>query len=112
MKLANLDGRAVVVTPEGVIDLHSASAGRFSTLLDDSVTRIAEIRTWLAAADPEVDPTTTLATLEADASRLGPPVTDPRQIFAIGLNYRDHTAENHVPAPDPPLPLTKQPPAL
>ncbi|MFJ9377191.1 fumarylacetoacetate hydrolase family protein [Streptomyces sp. NPDC101455] len=112
MKLANLDGRAVVVTPEGVIDLNSASNGRFSTSLDASVTRVAEIRQWLAATRPKADPTITLAMLEADASPLGPPVTDPRQIFAIGLNYRDHSAENNAPVPDAPLVFTKWPSSL
>ncbi|WP_405729073.1 fumarylacetoacetate hydrolase family protein [Streptomyces sp. NBC_00028] len=112
MKLANLDGRAVVVTPEGVIDLNTASDGRFSTSVDASVTRIAEISQWLAATHPKADSTTTLAMLEADASRLGPPVTDPRQIFAIGLNYRDHSAETGAPIPDAPLAFTKWPSSL
>ncbi|MCD7445615.1 fumarylacetoacetate hydrolase family protein [Streptomyces sp. NPDC021056] len=112
MKLANLDGRAVVVTPEGVIDLHTASGGHFSASPDAVVSRIREIRRWLAATRPEPDTRTTLATLKADASRLGPPVTDPRQIFAIGLNYVDHTAETDTPVPEAPLVFTKFPSSL
>ncbi|MCW8378672.1 fumarylacetoacetate hydrolase family protein [Streptomyces justiciae] len=112
MKLANLDGRAVVVTPEGVIDLNTASGGRFSASPDAAVTRIAEIRQWLTAGRPQADPRTTLATLESDPSRLGPPVTDPRQIFAIGLNYADHSSETNTPVPDAPLVFSKWPSSL
>ena len=31
---------------------------------------------------------------------LGPPVPEPRQVVAIGLNYRGHAAEIGMPVPD------------
>ena len=46
--------------------------------------------------------------LVADAS-LGAPVSRPRQVFGIGLNYRDHAGESGVPLPPAPLTFTKFP---
>jgi 2-keto-4-pentenoate hydratase/2-oxohepta-3-ene-1,7-dioic acid hydratase in catechol pathway len=45
-------------------------------------------------------------------ARLLPPVTDPRKIICIGLNYRDHAAESGVPAPPEPVLFSKYPTAL
>lgn len=44
----------------------------------------------------------------ADA-RLGPPVPAPRQVFGIGLNYRDHAGETGMDLPPAPLTFTKFP---
>lgn len=44
-----------------------------------------------------------------DPSRLGPPVPAPRQVFGIGLNYRDHAAESAMELPPAPLTFTKFP---
>jgi 2-keto-4-pentenoate hydratase/2-oxohepta-3-ene-1,7-dioic acid hydratase in catechol pathway len=46
--------------------------------------------------------------LVADAA-LGAPVPQPRQVFGIGLNYRDHAGESGVPLPPAPLTFTKFP---
>ncbi len=40
---------------------------------------------------------------------LGAPVPRPRQVFGIGLNYRDHAGESGVPLPPAPLTFTKFP---
>ncbi len=40
---------------------------------------------------------------------LGPPVTKPRQVFGIGLNYRDHAGESGAALPPAPLTFTKFP---
>ena len=46
----------------------------------------------------------------ADPNRFGAPVPAPRQVFAIGLNYRDHAAEADMQVPDAdPLVFTKFP---
>jgi 2-keto-4-pentenoate hydratase/2-oxohepta-3-ene-1,7-dioic acid hydratase in catechol pathway len=44
----------------------------------------------------------------ADAT-LGAPVSQPRQVFGIGLNYRDHAGESGVTIPPAPLTFTKFP---
>ncbi|MFG2968137.1 MULTISPECIES: fumarylacetoacetate hydrolase family protein [unclassified Streptomyces] len=109
MKLANLDGRTVIVTAGGVVDLETASHRRFPAHPDAALTRIPEIRDWLAAARPTPDASLTLADLEADPTRLGPPVTRPGQILAVGLNYRAHGAETGLGVPDAPLVFAKFP---
>ena len=43
---------------------------------------------------------------------LGAPVPSPRQVFGIGLNYADHTAESGMPAPPAPLTFTKFPSSI
>lgn len=40
---------------------------------------------------------------DADAVRLGPPVTDPQKIICLGLNYRDHAKEAGLGAPAAPM---------
>ena len=40
---------------------------------------------------------------------LGAPIPRPRQVFGIGLNYRDHAGESDVPLPPAPLTFTKFP---
>ncbi len=42
-------------------------------------------------------------------ARLGPPVPAPRQVFGIGLNYRDHVGESGMELPSAPLTFTKFP---
>jgi 2-keto-4-pentenoate hydratase/2-oxohepta-3-ene-1,7-dioic acid hydratase in catechol pathway len=44
--------------------------------------------------------------------RLGPPVPRPSQVFAIGLNYRDHAEEAGLPIPEQPMVFTKFPSCL
>jgi 2-keto-4-pentenoate hydratase/2-oxohepta-3-ene-1,7-dioic acid hydratase in catechol pathway len=46
--------------------------------------------------------------LVADAA-LGAPVPQPRQVFGIGLNYRDHAGESGMALPPAPLTFTKFP---
>jgi 2-keto-4-pentenoate hydratase/2-oxohepta-3-ene-1,7-dioic acid hydratase in catechol pathway len=40
---------------------------------------------------------------------LGAPIPEPRQVFGIGLNYRDHAGESGAPLPPAPLTFTKFP---
>ena len=54
----------------------------------------------------------TAADGDVAGTELGAPVPRPRQVFAIGLNYADHTAESGMPAPPAPLTFTKFPSAI
>jgi 2-keto-4-pentenoate hydratase/2-oxohepta-3-ene-1,7-dioic acid hydratase in catechol pathway len=47
-----------------------------------------------------------------DVEDLGAPVPDPRQVFAIALNYAPHAAEAGYTAPDLPLVFTKWPTSI
>jgi len=106
MRLANLDGRAVLVTPAGVVDVAHASGGRFGA---DPMAVVAEwdaVASWAngqapGATDGPVDP-----------MRLGPPIPRPTKVFGVGLNYRDHAAEAGLDVPKAPLIFTKFPTCL
>jgi len=106
MRLANYDGRAVCVTDDGFFDLADVSDGAFSSSLDDVLGDLKTLTNWYASTQPSathhVDP------LEfARESALGPVVSAPSQIFAVGLNYRHHAAEMGLALPTQPLVFTK-----
>lgn len=106
MRLANLDGRAVLVVGDGVIDLARASDGRFGPDPMTALVRWDALAEWAAgraagAVDGPLDPT-----------RLGPPVPRPAKVFGVGLNYRDHAEEAGLAVPEAPLIFTKFPTCL
>ena len=102
MKLANVDGRLVVRLPEGDVDVETASAGRFAADPQAVYAHWEEFRAWAdgLALGVEVTPA-------AEAESLGPPVPAPGQVFAIGLNYREHAAEAGLAVPEAPPTFTK-----
>lgn len=107
MKLANLANRATLVTSTGIVDIADASGGRFSSHPDQALGCLTDIHAWYRATGPIPDDTHTVHTLAGDPSPLGPPVTNPGQIFAVGLNYADHSEETGLTVPDAPLVFTK-----
>jgi 2-keto-4-pentenoate hydratase/2-oxohepta-3-ene-1,7-dioic acid hydratase in catechol pathway len=104
MKLANLDGRLVLVLADGVVDVANATGNRFGpdpmTAFDDWTTFID----WAAGV--------TESTAPLDESQLCCPVPLPRQVFGIGLNYRSHAEESGMAVPDVPATFTKFPASL
>lgn len=107
MRLANYQGRATLVL-DGLtgVDVHTASAGRFGPELPAIFTRWDEFVAWAAEAE-------LIGTVTIDLSQLGSPSPEPRQVFAVGLNYRDHAAESGFAVPDrlPPV-FTKFPTSI
>lgn len=103
-RLANLDGRAVLIGGENWHDLAAASNGSFSGDPMEAVHRHAELHTiQLDSRSPE----------GAVASAVfGPPVPCPRSVFAIGLNYAEHAGEANMDLPESPLVFTKFPSCL
>ena len=103
-RLANLDGRAVLIDGENWHDLAAASNGSFSGDPMEAVHRHAELHTiQLNSRSPE----------GAVASAIfGPPVPCPRSVFAIGLNYAGHAGEADMDLPESPLVFTKFPSCL
>jgi 2-keto-4-pentenoate hydratase/2-oxohepta-3-ene-1,7-dioic acid hydratase in catechol pathway len=100
MRIGNLAGRLVIVGSSGAIDVEQASEGRFASDPQAIYDRWDEFRQW-AAQGPSSNAT---AYNPAD---LGAPAPRPRQLFAIGLNYRDHVAESGFGLPDQPPVFTK-----
>ena len=103
-RLANLDGRAVLIDGENWHDLAVASNGSFSGDPMEAIHRHAELHAiQLNSRPPE----------GAVASAVfGPPVPRPRSVFAIGLNYAEHAGEADMDLPESPLVFTKFPSCL
>ncbi|HEY5111837.1 MAG TPA: fumarylacetoacetate hydrolase family protein [Acidimicrobiales bacterium] len=106
MRLANLAGRSTIVTDEGLIDVATSSNGAFSASVDKCVGQIDKLRVWFSAAQPNPSDSTPPDALYGDP-RLGPVVTVPQQIFAVGLNYRHHAEEMGLDLPTQPMIFTK-----
>ena len=104
MRIANIDGRAAIVLPDGIADIATVSDGRFGP---DPMSVYSAWDDFVAFA-----PTVTTRTAPLDEAALRNPVPLPRQVFAIGLNYRQHAAESGRSSMDVPATFTKFPAAL
>lgn len=100
MRLANLAGRAVLLQGERALDVERASQGRFGADPMGPWQDWAAFTDWAAGAD-------LAQAQEYEAADLGAPVPAPRQVFAIGLNYRDHAAEADLDIPENLVVFTK-----
>ncbi|WP_211126543.1 fumarylacetoacetate hydrolase family protein [Streptomyces yatensis] len=99
MRTTTRAGRMCLVTGEAVIDVEQASAGRFPA---DPLAVFEEwdaFRSWAAELEA--------AGVQAPAGPDGSVSPTPRQVFAIGLNYRDHAEEAGLAAPESPSVFTK-----
>lgn len=105
-RLANVDGRAVLVHGEHYTDLATHSSG---ALGPDPMAALArpDLLAELSAGLDDASVTGLLADVT-----LGPPVPRPQKSFGIGLNYADHAAEGGVELPESPLVFTKFPSCL
>lgn len=101
MRVANLAGRAVLIDGERALDIHDASSGRFGP---DPAGVYAE---WSAFADWATTAAAAGKGIAFDRRDLAAPSPTPSQVFAIGLNYRDHAAETGLDAPGTPPTFTK-----
>jgi len=94
MKLANVDGRAVLMTADDTgIDIETASGGRFGPGLVSVYENWDGFRAW--ARQPPTEPGVVFT-----RAQLGSPSPTPRQIVAIGLNYDTHAAESGFETPE------------
>lgn len=107
MRLANLAGRAVLVVDGGAVDVERLTGGKFGPTARSVLDNWDAFRAAVSGARlGEAAPT------PYELSDLGAPVPEPRQIFAVGLNYADHAAEASLPNPDFPVIFTKFPSSL
>ena len=104
MRVANADGRAVLVVDDGIVDIATASGGALPTDPQLLYERWDDVR---ALADRVQGPEEPF-----ELSALQAPVPRPRQVFAIGMNYAAHAAEAGVEAPEFPPTFTKFPTCL
>jgi 2,4-didehydro-3-deoxy-L-rhamnonate hydrolase len=105
MRIGTLNNRYHALAANLALDIAEASGGRFAADGFDIFERFDELARWVATV-----PDAAYRPFEPGA--LGPPVPMPRQVFAIGLNYRDHAAESGLPAPDVPVVFTKYPTSI
>jgi 2-keto-4-pentenoate hydratase/2-oxohepta-3-ene-1,7-dioic acid hydratase in catechol pathway len=100
VRIANLAGRLVLVDGERALDVEGASNGTFSADPQAVYEQWPAFAAWAKTADfTDASPFST--------DDLLAPTPAPRQIFAIGLNYRDHAEESGQAIPDSPLVFTK-----
>lgn len=105
MKIANVDDRAYLIRePEagGLVglDIAEASGDRFSSSVEELLAQWDDLAAWAAGAD-------FAEAREVDTTELGAPVKRPAQVFAIGMNYKDHAAEVSLALPETPAVFTK-----
>ena len=97
MRVGNLDGRLVIVAGKAGreigYDVEKSSGGQFSADPQAVYDVWGAFATW-AAAGQFTDGT------PVRPEALGSPAPAPRQVFGIGLNYREHAAESGFDAPD------------
>ena len=104
MKLANVNGRAALVVHDTIADVETASAGRFGP------DPMNVFENWTAFV--HFAHTITAGDAPLDESQLRCPVPNPRQVFAIGINYRSHAEESGMAVPEIPATFTKFPASL
>jgi 2-keto-4-pentenoate hydratase/2-oxohepta-3-ene-1,7-dioic acid hydratase in catechol pathway len=101
MRIANSAGRLVLLDPDDrAVDVAEASGGRFSADPQAVYDRWAAFHEWAATASFD-------AARPLDVGRLGPVTPAPRQVFAVGLNYRAHAEESGFALPTEPVVFTK-----
>ena len=102
MRLANIDGRLTTFLDGGALDVERASTGKFGPDPQAAFERWDELAAWGreigARGGGDFDP-----------AKLDAPVPRPRQVFAIGLNYRAHAEEGAFSAPEEPTVFPKWP---
>lgn len=106
MRLVNFDGRLGFDVVGRFVDLEQASQGRISS------DPMAAFSSWVEIRRLASEQTVGDAGRPIVPERLGPPVPRPSQVFAIGLNYRDHAQEAGLPIPAQPMVFTKFPSCL
>lgn len=103
MRLVNLEGRAGLDVAGRFVDLALHSGDRFSS------DPMAVFEDWDAIRAWAAEQSTGAAGPIVETEKLGSPVPNPTQVFAIGLNYKDHAEEANLPIPDVPMVFTKFP---
>jgi len=93
MRIGNLSGRLALFTDRGAVDVADASGSRF-TSDPQAIYHVWDDFVGWASTLGEVDAT------DFQLTDLQAPTPAPAQVFAIGLNYRDHAVESNLAVPD------------
>ena len=101
-QLGTLRGRAVLLREHRAFDLAELTGDESLASPLQAVARFSELHALS-------DQLQTGSGSEFDVSELDAPIPQPRQVFAIGLNYYEHAAESQMEPPPAPLTFTKFP---
>ncbi len=105
VRIGNVQGRPWLITAEAHgVDIYEASDHRYGRDLPALYEDWAEFSAWASAACGASAPLPSAPFTRGD---LGAPSPEPRQVFAIGLNYLDHVAEAGLAVPEEPAVFTK-----
>ena len=85
-----------------IVDAGGVARDASSLMADFSPETIPTLRETLATVDLP-----TLPAVATEGTRVGTPMTQPRNILCIGLNYSDHAAEAGLPVPSEPILFNK-----
>jgi 2,4-didehydro-3-deoxy-L-rhamnonate hydrolase len=100
VRIGNVQGRPWLITGEDQgIAIYEASDHRFGSDFPSLYERWDEFLTWASSVDRQ--------SASFDRADLGAPSPEPRQVFAIGLNYHDHIREAGLAVPAEPAVFTK-----
>ena len=108
MRIANLNGRAVLLSSDGRRAVDVERGGGFVTDPQAVYATWSTFASWGAGISVDTHPDAS----DVDSSRLDAPVPRPAQVFGVGLNYADHAAEAKMPLPEHPMVFTKFPSSL
>jgi 2-keto-4-pentenoate hydratase/2-oxohepta-3-ene-1,7-dioic acid hydratase in catechol pathway len=103
MRIANRAGRLVLLSDNHSVDVETASDGQFSSDPQRAYDCWEEFIQWAKTVDVDNHASAQAYSLD----ELDAPVPAPKQVFAIGLNYRDHAEEANLPIPEHPVVFTK-----
>lgn len=98
MRIASVGGRLAVAAGDTWVDVAATSDGLFDADPQAVYDRWDEFTDW--AKSPSGDVVTA-------TGPLGTPVPRPRQMIAIGLNYREHAIESNLDIPEHPVVFAK-----
>jgi 2,4-didehydro-3-deoxy-L-rhamnonate hydrolase len=104
MRLGVANDRLVMLSGGHLVDVATASSGRFGPDPHAAFARWEALTEWSAAH--------AVTSTGLDVRHLQNPVPMPRQVFAVGANYRDHVDESGAEVPSAPLIFTKFPSCL
>jgi len=100
-KLANISGQAALVKGEHYYDLKTISNNALSDDTLDALNHLDELHKLNSSLD-NTNPTGLLKDVSIDA-----PISNPKNCYAVGLNYRNHAEEAGMEIPSVPMIFTK-----
>ena len=100
-RLANINGKSALIHGDSYYDINTISQGKISSDPSNILNSLSDLYEFYSKID-NFKPTGLI-----ENTLLGPPVTNSRNCFAVGLNYRAHAEESGMEIPPFPMVFTK-----